>query len=87
MRRRPIEPESMLIDCWGEKRRLIVDLLACLEKSGLDAFRLLVPGPVVESVSPIERARAVICGNVLGFEGKCINKIADLSGKVSKQRA
>lgn len=81
---RSIEPESMLIYCWWEEGRLSVDLLACLEERSLDALGLLVPGPVVESILFIEGARTVVCENILGFKGKRINAIADLSGEDGK---
>lgn len=84
MRWRSIEPESMLIYCRWEEGRLGVDLLACLEEGSLDALRLLVAGPVVESVLLIEGSRTVVCENILGLKRKRINSVADLGGQDSK---
>lgn len=49
-----VEPECVFVYGGGEEGGFVVDLLACLEEGGLDAFGLFVAWSVVEGVLAVE---------------------------------
>jgi hypothetical protein len=83
----------VFVDGGGEEGGLLVDLLACLEEGGLDAFWLFVAWSVVEGVLAVEMGVCCMIPfllaivGILRFEGEGVDAVADFGREDSEEKA